>query len=875
MAQVYPSHLDYFCNKIVVNERASMLGQATCNFEILQLLHSFTEDYPMPHGINYVTVVGAGTMGAAIAGHLANAGIPVTLLDIVPTELTDEEQQAGLTLDHPKVRNRIVNAGFTRMQKSKPANLFTTASLQQITVGNIEDNLAEAARKSDWIIEAIIERLEPKQALMERLEELAPEDAIITSNTSGIPIHMINEKCSPEFKQRFLGTHFFNPPRYLHLLELIPTSDTAQATTQRMQAFAESVLGKGVVTCKDTPNFIANRMISFIQSDLMEFAISNGYTIEEIDALTGPLLGRPKTGTFRLNDVVGIDIMAMVGENLYDLVPDDKDRDILRGELGSTLMQTMVNHNLLGNKTGQGFYKTVVDEKGKKRFLGLDLLAALEGRIEYLEAQKPRWDSVGEARNQPLAQRLRTLVAGKDDAAKFVWHTLAYTLSYASKRIPDIAERVVDIDNAMKWGFGWEMGPFEIWDALGVSETLRRMDDEGFTVASWIYQMVANGYESFYIDAPIVEAEADNETASEASNEIASYKIYSPLDINYLEVQQNPLALTVNDIKRKDGAIAENDSASLLEMGDGVLLLEFHSKMNALDEDIFKLIHIALEHLHGDATGLVIGNQGENFSVGANLMVLAIGMQNEQWEAVEQGLRQGQEALMALRRAPKPVVAAPFQRTLGGGAEISMAADRILAHAETYMGLVEVGVGIIPGWGGCKELVRRNVSPHMNATNVSPMPYLRQVFEQIGFAKVSTSAAETRDMGFLNNQDRIIMNRAHLLAEAKQEVLNIASSGYTPPVTTGNVYAAGRDVLASINIEIYSLGQAGYISEHDAKIAKKLGYILTGGDLSVPQWMDEQYFLDLEREALLSLLGTQKTQERVWHMLQTGKPLRN
>jgi len=831
----------------------------------------------MSHGINSVTVVGAGTMGAAIAGHLANAGIPVTLLDIVPTELTDEEQQAGLTLADPKVRNRIVNAGFQRMQKARPANLFTDASLQYITIGNLEDDLDQAARRSDWIIEAIVERLEPKQALMERLEELASENAIITSNTSGIPMHMISEKCSPEFKERFLGTHFFNPPRYLHLLELIPTADTASATTRRMQAFGESVLGKGVVICQDTPNFIANRMISFIQSDLMEFAIGNGYTVEEIDALTGPLLGRPKTGTFRLNDVVGIDIMAMVGENLYDLVPDDKDREILRGELGSTIMQAMVNHNLLGNKTGQGFYKTIVDEKGKKSFLGLDLQAALQGRIEYLAPEKPRWASVGEARNQPLPQRLRTLVNGQDEAAAFVWHTLAYTLAYASKRIPDISERVSDIDNAMKWGFGWEMGPFEIWDALGVSETLRRMDDEGFVVAPWIYQMVANGYESFYTERAVMQTETDlgAEIISDAADDIAAYKIYSPLDINYLEVQQNPLALTVTDVKRNNGVVVENDSASLLDMGDGVLLLEFHSKMNALDGDIFKLIYVALDHLHGDAQGLVIGNQEENFSVGANLMVLAIDMQNEQWDAVEQGVRQGQEAMMALRRAPKPVVAAPFQRTLGGGAEISMTADRILAHAETYMGLVEVGVGIIPGWGGCKELVRRNVTPHMNATNVNPMPYLRQVFEQIGFAKVSTSAAEARSMGFLEKQDRIIMNRAHLLAEAKQEVLSLANSGYTPPVTTGNVYAAGRDILASIDIEIYSLGQAGYISEHDGKIAKKLGYTLTGGDLSVPQWMDEQYFLDLEREALLSLLGEEKTQARVWHMLQTGKPLRN
>jgi len=812
----------------------------------------------MPNGINYVTVIGAGTMGAAIAGHLANAGIPVTLLDIVPGELTPEEEAAGLTLESPQVRNRIVKAGFDRMVKAKPNNLFTKDTAKLISLGNLEDDFEEAVAKSDWIIEVIIERPGPKQALMERIEAHAPAEAVISSNTSGIPIHIIAEGRSDEFKKRFLGTHFFNPPRYLHLLEIIPTPDTDPAVVERMRNFAENALGKGVVICKDTPNFIANRMISFIQSDIMEFAIENGYTVEEVDKLTGPLLGRPKTGTFRLNDVIGIDVMALVSGNLYDLIPDDEDREILRGEYSSAVMQALIDNKLLGAKTGQGFYKTVKNEKGKKIFMGLDLQAAAEdGEIEYLEPQKPRWSSVGDARDLPLAERLKDLVNADDSAGELIWHTLSRTMAYASKRIPEIADGIVDIDNAMKWGFAWQMGPFETWDALGVTETLARMEGEGVTVAPWVQEMIDTGHETFYTYHGIERM------------------AYSPLHKQYVPVEQSPKALTIADIKRCHASIAENDEASLIDMGDGVMLLEFHSKMNALGEGIFKIIEAAIDRLHGGATGLVIGNEGDNFSVGANLLAAAITAQSGQYKELEYFMKSGQDAFMALRTAPTPVVAAPFNLVLGGGVEVSLAADRIVAHAETYMGLVEVGVGLIPGWGGCKESVRRMVSPHMHATNVNPMPYLRQVFTNIGMAQVSKSAAEARDMGYLGACDRIVMNRDHLLSEAKREVLYLVESGYRPPVVTGNVYAAGRDALASVRVEIYSMKEAGYISEYDGFVAEKLGNILVGGDLSAPAWMDEQYFLDLEREAILSLMGEEKTQARIWHMLQTGKPLRN
>jgi 3-hydroxyacyl-CoA dehydrogenase len=811
----------------------------------------------MAYGINSVTVIGAGTMGAAIAGHLANAGVPVTLLDMVPTALTADEERAGLTLAHPKVRNRIVQGGFDRMVKARPNNLFTADVAKRITVGNLEDDFDRALAKSDWVIEVIVERPEPKQALMARIEAAAPAHAIISTNTSGIPIHLISEGRSAAFKQRFLGTHFFNPPRYLHLLEVIPTPDTDPAVVERMKGFGEQVLGKGVVICKDTPNFIANRMFSFIVSDLIEYTLENGYTVEEVDRLTGELIGRPKTGTFRLGDVVGIDVMALVNQNLYPMIPDDEDREILLAPRTSAVLKLLMDNKLLGSKTGQGFYKTVAGPKGEKDFWSLDLKAAEQGKIDYVAPAKPRWESVGAVREKPIVDRLQSLAVADDPAGELIWHTLAHTMAYASKRIPEMADRIADIDNAMKWGFGWKLGPFETWDRLGVAETVARMVGEGLAVAPWVKEMLDKGYKSFYM------------------HQGSTPMVYCPINKGYIALERNNLTVKLDDLRFNDRPVAENESASLHNLGDGVLLLEFHSKMNALDAGIFTIMQKAIEKLHGNAAGLVIANEGENFSVGANLFVMGMLAQAGQWQELEQVVKQGQDMLMALRTAPKPVIAAPFQRVLGGGVEVCLAADRILADAETYMGLVEVGVGIIPGWGGCKEMVRRNISPHMHATNVNPTPYLRQVFETIGFAKVSSSAVEARDLGFLAVSDQIVMNRDHQLGLAKQEVLTMNEHGYTPPAVKGNVYAAGRDVLASTRIEVYSMQAGGFISEHDAKIANKLAYTLCGGNLSTPTWMDEQYFLDLEREALLTLAGEAKTQERVWYMLQNGKPLRN
>ena len=829
----------------------------------------------MSRTISHVTVIGAGTMGAAIAGHLANAGVSSHLLDVAPTELTPEEQANGLTLEDRAVRNRIVQAGFERMTQARPASLYSPELAELITLGNVEDDLKAAVARSDWIIEAIVERPRPKQELMARLDAIAPADAIISTNTSGIPIHIISAGCSKAFRRRFLGTHFFNPPRYLRLLELIPGQETDPAVVADMKAFAEKRLGKGVVIARDVPNFVGNRMFSYIISSLLEFAVDNDYTVEEVDRLTGTLIGRPKTATFRLLDVVGIDVAALVGEHLYDMIPDDEDRDALRGPLGSEVLMTLLQNGLLGAKSGQGFYKTVVDREGRKSFWGLDLQAASEGEVDYMQPGRTTWPSVDSVRNAPLPERLRGLVAShsagedgeesQDEAGSLIWHTLSSTLAYASKRLPEIADSPRDIDNAMKWGFGWEMGPFETWDALGGVDTTQRMAEEGLTVAPWVQEMLGKGHDSFY----------RSEEASSPGAGAALKQVYSPQTGQYESVDDGDRVVSIAALKRGQGVLAGNSSASLLDMGDGVLLLEFHTKMNALDLDIGPIADAAIERLHGDATGLVIGNQGGNFSAGANLLLIGALAQSGDMDKLDAAIRALQQMILQLRRAPKPVVAAPYQMALGGGAEVTMCADRIVAHAELYIGQVEVGVGLIPAAGGCKELIRRLVSPHMKMQNGDPASHLQKVFELVALAKVSTSADEARQMGFLGPRDRVVMNSDHLLAEAKAEVLRMAEEGYRPPDVTGNIYAAGRDYLANLRVGIHMMREARYITAHEAIIANQLAYVLCGGELSQPAWMDEQYFLDLEREAFKTLCGYPKSHERIWHMLKNGKPLRN
>jgi 3-hydroxyacyl-CoA dehydrogenase len=806
----------------------------------------------MAYSINRVAVIGAGTMGAAIAAHLANVGIPSVLLDIIPRELTSEEEAKGMTLEHPAVRNRIVNEGLQRCLNARPASFFVKENAELITVGNLEDNFDWLA-DVDWIIEAIVERLHIKQQLMERIDAVRRPDTIVSTNTSGIPIHQIAEGRSEGFQQHFIGTHFFNPPRYLKLLEIIPHEKNSEELVDFMKQFAARVLGKGVVVCKDTPNFIANRMIAIGGSFGVNYALDHGYTVEEVDAITGPPIGRPKTATFRLDDLVGIHVLADVSGNLYDAIPHDPYRDVLKHEKATALISAMVEKGWLGNKTNQGFYKrTYVD--GERQFWILN-----PDTLEYEPPVKPRFDSVGQARKEDdIAKRLAIMAYAEDRAGEYAWHVLSRLVAYAASCIPEISDDIVSVDNACKWGFSWEIGPFETWDAIGVAKAAERIKNEGFEVAQWVEDMLAAGCETFY---------------ERQNGRPVGY--YDPQSKGYLPLEKDPDIIVIDDLRIDGKELHRNDSASLLDMGDGVLLFEFHSKANALDPDIFAMAETALTELEQDRwLGMVIGNQGVHFCAGANIFFIAVAAQQGEYEQVDSQVRAMHRIMQGFRFSPKPVVAAPHGMALAGGCEVVLAASRIVAAAETYIGLVEVGVGLIPAGGGCKEMLRRIVSPAMKTNEAQVLPFLQQAFEQIGLAKVATSAAEARQMKILADPDRIVMNQDYLLSEAKQEVLSMVRQGYRPPVP-GKIYAAGRDAYAAVLISLYQLQQAGYASDHDVVIGKQLGKVLTGGELSTSTWVDEQYILDLEREGFVALCHEPKTIERIWYMLQHNRPLRN
>lgn len=788
----------------------------------------------MTYHIDKVAVIGAGTMGGGIAAHLANTGIPVVLLDIPTPNLGEEEQ------DDPQARDRLVRSLFERMVNARPANLARDDRAEMITIGNMEDDF-DLVADADWVIEVVIERLDIKQALMARLEETCKPEAIISSNTSGIPIHLISEGRSENFRKHFLGTHFFNPPRYLKLLEIIPTQATDPAVTDFMVQFARDVLGKGVVVCKDTPNFIANRFFSVAASYAMEYAVEKGHSIPEIDAITGPLIGRPKSATFRLMDLVGLDVMQHVNSNLYEAVENDAYREYLTPENFSGVMETMVENGWLGNKRGQGFYKkTFVD--GEREFWALNM-----DTMEYEPQPKVRFESVGAVRKiDDLETRLKKLLTHDDRAANYVRDTLYFGLAYAGYVTPDIAFRLSDVDDAMRWGFGHEAGPFELWDMLGVSETAQKMQEAGFEVADWVKEMLADGHESFYSNGSYYDFRA---------------KAYKPKDVDKKVVVVSGL----EEVER-------NLSASLRDMGDGVALLEFHAKMNAIDQDIIDMSHKALARLDSDFDALVIGNDGPNFCVGANLFAVAMAAQQGMWDTLDEMIKGLQKATFDLRHAPKPVVTAVHQMALGGGAEFTMTGWEAVAAHESYIGQVEFGVGLVPAGGGCKEILRRKINPVMRTKNADVLPVMEEAFEQVALAKVSSSAWEAKSMGYLTEQDLIVMNSDHRLAVAKERARQLI--GQAPPHVE-KIYAAGRDTYYAALMSIKSLQWGGYASAYDAKIAEKIAYILCGGDISAPEWVDPWYILDLEREAFLSLLGEPKTIERVMHMLQTGKPLRN
>ncbi|MBI5944549.1 MAG: 3-hydroxyacyl-CoA dehydrogenase/enoyl-CoA hydratase family protein [Chloroflexi bacterium] len=800
----------------------------------------------MNYHIHKAVVVGSGTMGAALAAHLANAGVPVTLLDIVPNGAAEGDKAA---------RNKIVNEGWDRCIKAKPANLMSNELRTLITLGNLEDDFGAIA-EADWIIEAIIENLKIKIDLMTRIDAIRKPNAIVSTNTSGIPVKDIVAGRSKGFKQHFLGTHFFNPPRYLKLLEIIPTADTSKEVTEFISHFGEHRLGKGIVLCKDTPNFIGNRMAFGTGAFAMDFILNNDYTVDEVDALTGPLMGRPKTATFRLIDLVGVDVWDHVGRNLAPLIPHDKlGQKYLSAEKPAKLISTLIERKWLGNKTKVGFYKEVRTDDGKKEFYSLDL-----NTLEHVPAGKPRFDSVKAAKDvEDLSDRLKVMLdaPSSDKAAKLVQALTYQAFQYASSIIPEVADSAKPIDDATRWGFMHEAGPFETWDMLGVKETVKAMKTAGYPAAKWVDEMLKNGCETFY--------------QYKGGNKVGTYDVNKK---KYVKFKTSEGFVFLKDLRGTKKVLAENAGASLYDIGDGVALVEFHTKMNALDDDIFNITSEALDRVEKDFDGLVIGSEADNFSAGANLFMVVVAAQQGMWDTLDGAIRKLQSMNMRMRYFPKPVVVAPAGLALGGGCEVTMHASRVVAASETYIGLVELGAGVIPAGAGTKEFMRRIVNPAMKTDSAEVFPFLQRAFLQIGQAKVATSAYEARDMGILNPQDRIVLNRDHLLTEAKREVMSMSAAGYRPPVPE-LIYAAGRDMYGAMKIGAWSFREGKYITDYDSHIATKLAYVMAGGELSKPQWVSEQYILDLEREAFLSLCGEEKTQARMWSILQTGKPLRN
>jgi 3-hydroxyacyl-CoA dehydrogenase len=800
--------------------------------------------------IEKAAVLGAGTMGAQIAAHLANAGIPTLLLDIAPKEAPPEEAARGLTPEPRGARDQIARAGLEAAKKAKPAAFFTPEAAALVSAGNFEDDLPRI-KDCDIVIEAVVENLEIKRRLFERVEQHRKPGSVVASNTSGIPIRQIAEGFSEDFRAHFLGTHFFNPPRYLHLVELIRTEWTKPEVSCAVYGFLDQRLGKGVVVAKDRPNFIANRIGTYGAMVTLRTLAEDGYTIEEVDKMTGPALGRPKSATFRTFDIVGLDVLAHVARNLYEAVPDDEERETYRLP---EFVERMVGQGILGDKTKGGFYQKRKGAGEQKEIWTLDVAT-----LEYRQPQKAKFPSLEAAKNvEDTRARMKSLVWGQDRVGAFLWKTMSSVFAYAANRVPEIADTVVEVDRAMKWGFGWELGVFEAWDAVGVEKSVAKLKEEGRAVPANVQRMLDAGATSFY--------------KSEGGQD--SYFDFQSGE--YKPVAETPGVVVLKSVKDRTGVIKKNAGASLIDLGDGVACLEFHSKMNSIGGDTLQMLKTALSEVERNFVGLVVGNQGQNFSVGANLMLVLLGAQEEDWDELDLAIRAFQQATMSLRYSPKPVVVAPFQMTFGGGCEMTLHADRARAAAETYIGLVEVGVGLIPAGGGTKEmLVRALDSIPPGVTEADPFPFVKRAFETIALAKVATSAAEARTLGFLREEDSFSMNHDRLIADAKQEVLALASTGYAQPRQRADVLALGNSALSTIKLGIHQMKRGGFISDHDATIGEKLARILTGGDLNHETRVSEQYLLDLEREAFLSLCGMRPTQERIAHMLKTGKPLRN
>ncbi|KML45330.1 3-hydroxyacyl-CoA dehydrogenase/enoyl-CoA hydratase family protein [Cytobacillus firmus] len=790
--------------------------------------------------IKKAAVLGSGVMGSGIAAHLANIGIPTLLLDIAPRELTDAEKAKGLTLENNEVRNRISEGNRQKLLKQKPAPLTSKKNIALIEAGNFEDDM-ERLKDVDWIIEVVVENLSIKKQVFEKVDQHRKPGSIVSSNTSGISVEAMSEGRSEDFQKHFLGTHFFNPPRYLKLLEVIPTKNTSSEVLSFMKQFGEDVLGKGVVEAKDTPNFIANRIGTYGLLVTVQEMLKGGYSVGEVDSITGPLIGRPKSATFRTLDVVGLDTFIHVANNVYDQV-GGKEKEVFEVP---GFMKVMQEKGWLGSKTGQGFFL----KKGK------EILELNPETLEYGPRQKLKTASTELAKQEKgTAGKLKALVYSDDRSGQLLWNILSPALLYSAQLHGEIADDVTAIDRAMKWGFGWELGPFETWDAIGVEKSVRKMEEAGEEVPAWVKEMLEKGINSFYKE-----------------EEGQKYFYHNG---EYRLIEENPKVINLKQLKKQKGVIKKNTGASLVDIGDGVALLEFHSQSNAIGLDIIQMINFAVDEVEKNYKGLVIGNQGKNFCVGANLGMILMEAQDDNIYELDMVVRHFQNAMMKIKYSAKPVVAAPFGMTLGGGAEVCLPAAHIQASSETYMGLVEVGVGLIPGGSGNKELYLKHLENMPNGVEFDLQKVANKVFESIAMAKVSTSGEEARDNNFLNLADGISVNGDHLLYDAKQAVLALHKKGYKPPVRK-KVPVVGETGYATLLLGAQAMLYSGYISEHDLKIAKKLAYVIAGGKVPYGTEVDEQYLLDLEREAFLSLVAEPKSQQRMQHMLLKGKPLRN
>lgn len=799
----------------------------------------------MNRNIRKVAVLGSGVMGSAIACHFANIGCAVLLLDIAPRELNDEEKAKGLSLDDPRVKNRIVQSSFDRSIKSNPKPLFSQKFASRISLGNFSDDMPKI-KDYDWIIEVVVENLDIKKKVYTEVEKYRTPGTLVTSNTSGIPIHLMAEGRSENFKKNFCGTHFFNPPRYLKLFEVIPTPHTDPEVTKFLLHYGNLYLGKTTVLCKDTPAFIGNRVGVWGLLKVIDSMQKLGLNVDEIDKLTGPVIGRPKSATFRTSDLVGLDTLVKVANNLYAGLPDDEARDMFKLP---EVVAKLEENKWLGDKTGQGFYKKTKDAKGKTEILTLDL-----NTLEYKPKTKAKFATLETTKTiDNLKDRFKVLLAGKDKAGEFYRDAFYGLFQYASNRIPEISDELFRIDDAVCAGFGWELGPFQTWDAVGVEKSMKAMEEAGYKPAQWVYDMVSAGNTSFY----------------KVQDGLNTY--YDIPSKSYKQIPGAEDFIILENLS--DNVVWKNADSKITDIGDGVINFSWSSKSYTLGSAVIEGMNYAIGLAEKDYRGLVIGHQGSDFSLGANLGLVFMYAIEQDYDELDFMVRAFQNSVMRIRYSSVPVVVAPHGRTLGGGCEMTMHADLAQAAAETYIGLVEVGVGLIPGGGGTKEFTKR-VSDSLQEGDVE-LNALQNAFMNIATAKVALSAEEAREMGVLRRMDRISMNKDRQIADAKSAVLELADAGYTMPVQATNIKVQGKTGMALFAAGVSGMKMGRYISEHDEKIAMKIANVMCGGELSYAQEVSEQYLLDLEREAFVSLCGEKKTLERIQSILTGGKPLRN